>query len=387
VEKRAAFLDSVCDGDRDMRAEVERALAGCEEASLRSPAADLLSAAAELSPGDTVAQFRIDAKLGEGGMGTVYRAWDIRLQRGVALKVLQPDAAGDSERRKRLLKEARAACALTHPNIVTVYEISSDRGVDFIAMELVEGQTLASLIRPGGLPLPQALDYAIAIAGALAKAHGAGIAHRDLKPANIMVAAGGQLKLLDFGLARRAFSVEGETLTVTASGVISGTPAYMSPEQARGEKTDARTDLFSLGVVLFEMLAGRRPFEGDNPSHALLCILEKPPLPIERYLPQAPAELRRILAKALEKDPEKRYQSARDFELDLERLARSLDQPRAATPARRRKQLLALASTVLLVVMGGGSFGVTAPPRSPTRTPSLSPTSSIPRATQYSTMR
>ena len=352
VSARKVFLAEACGADRVLRQEVQTLLAGQDSPSLESPAGELLGhMSAELMPGHMLAQYRVEAKLGEGGMGAVYRAYDTTLHRQVALKVLPPERLSDPESRQRLLREARAASALNHPNIVTVHEIGSD-GLDFIVMELVEGRPLAQAIQGKGLPLERALDYAISIAEALAMAHAAGLAHRDVKPGNIMVTPDGRIKLMDFGLARRVRLAEPETASLTVEGGIAGTPFYMSPEQARGLKVDARSDIFSLGVVLYEMIAGRRPFEGDTPSQAMLCILEKPPPPVARYVPEIPEELQRIVGKALEKDPEERYQGVKDLELDLKRLKQKLHQPppsKAGSIKRHRKALGALS---LLAVAG-----------------------------------
>jgi len=257
-EQRGAFLKSACGDDAALRSELEQLLAGSEDPSWQNPLSRMLA------PGDMVAQFRIEGLLGEGGMGVVYRAYDTKLGRTVALKVLSPKFSSDHDQKQRLFREARAASALNHPNIVTVYELGSQDGVDFISMEYVEGHPLSQAIRGKPLPLRQALDYAIEIADALVRAHTSGVVHRDLKPANIMLSADHRIKLLDFGLARQTVSVDGATLSVTHAGEIAGTPFYMSPEQARGQKVDARTDIFSLGVVLYEMIAARRPFEGET---------------------------------------------------------------------------------------------------------------------------
>ena len=310
-------------------------LAGSEQPSWPRPVRPAIA------PGDSLAHFRIESRLGEGGMGVVYRAYDTRLQRTVALKVLPPEYAGDSAWKQRLMREARAASALNHPNIVTVYEIGSEGVVDFISMEYVEGRPLSQTISEKRLTQQEALHYAISIADALAMAHAAGVIHRDLKPANILVTPDGRIKLLDFGLARQVQSVDGATVTATKVGEIAGTPYYMSPEQARGLKVDARTDIFSLGVVLYEMLTGRRPFEGDTASHAMLCIMEKAPAPLPAG---TPAELQRIAGKMLEKDPEQRYQTAKDLGTDLRRL---LAKPAASDKRRRRVALISVAAAAL----------------------------------------
>ena len=232
--------------------------------------------------GQALGHYRIEAKLGEGGMGTVYRAFDTHLDRAVAIKVLRPDAITSPERRRRFLQEAKAASALNHPNIIHIYDISSSEGTDFIAMEFVRGKTLDQLIARNGLPLRDTLNYSIQIADALARAHSAGIIHRDLKPANIIVDEDGRVKLLDFGLAKLiepAADSEAATATMavpenqTEEGAIVGTVSYMSPEQAEGLKVDARSDIFSFGSVLYEMITGCRPFEGATRMSTLSAIL------------------------------------------------------------------------------------------------------------------
>jgi serine/threonine protein kinase len=310
---RAAYLESACAGDADLRAEVERLLADHVTGTLPSPAAAVLHQVPALAPGDMLAQYRVEAKLGEGGMGVVYRAYDTRLERPVALKILLPDP----DRQQRLLREARAASALTHPNIVTIHEIGTAHGVDFIAMEYVEGRPLSNLIPAKGLSVEKALDYAIQIADALAHAHAAGVVHRDLKPANIMVTGEGRVKLLDFGLARRRPAAGSATASLTVPGAITGTPAYMSPEQAEGKKADHRSDVFSFGIVLYEMLSGIQPFRRDSQLSTIAAILREPPPPLH-----LPSGLDRILRRTLEKQPEARYATAGELLVDLHRFGR-----------------------------------------------------------------
>src|SRR4051812_33874814 len=296
VAERIAYLDEACRGDELLRRSVERLLAGEAEPSLRSPAGRLLEpGVAALAPGDTLAQYRVEARIGEGGMGAVYEAYDTRLHRKVALKVLRPEYFGDPDRLARLMREARAASALNHPNIVTIYEIGSDRGIDFIALEVVRGNTLARLVGRKGLPLRDALKYASQIADALAAAHRAGIVHRDLKPDNIVVTAAGQVKVLDFGLAKwtePAPSGEpGFTVTMgqpTDIGTVLGTPAYMSPEQAEGKSLDARSDIFSFGAVLYEMVTGKRAFERASTAATLGAILKEEPRAAGALVPGLP---------------------------------------------------------------------------------------------------
>jgi serine/threonine protein kinase len=232
--ERPRFLDSACADDADLRSEVERLLVGAQETSWQSPAAGLSAAAAELVPGDTLAHFRLESRLGTGGMGVVYGAYDSKLHRNVALKVLPPADLADSGRRLRLIREARAASALNHPNIVTVYEVGSEGGTDFIAMEYIAGQSLAHAIAAQTLSSARVLYYAIEIAAALAKAHASGIIHRDLKPANIMLTADGHVKLLDFGLAQRAQVTDSAVATATITvGEIAGVFLQRGPSGFR----------------------------------------------------------------------------------------------------------------------------------------------------------
>ena len=284
--------------------------------------------------GQVLGHFRIEAKLGEGGMGVVYRAFDTHLDRPVAIKVLRADATASPERRRRFQQEAKAASALNHPNIVHIYDISSAGGTDYIAMEFVDGKTLDQLIGRSGLVLRDTLRYAIQVADGLARAHAAGIVHRDLKPANIIIAADGGVKLLDFGLAKLietpvVADVDSEAGTATMAdrehvqtqeGTIVGTVAYMSPEQAEGKKVDARSDIFSFGSVLYEMATGRRPFEGANKISTLSAILYKEPPPLAEVAPDLPPELDKIISRCLRKDPDRRAQHAGDIKLALEEL-------------------------------------------------------------------
>lgn len=282
--------------------------------------------------GESFGHYRIIEKIARGGMGEVYRARDTRLDRDVALKVLPPDTATDPERVRRFEREAKAVAALKHPNIVTIHSVEEIDGRHCLTMELVEGKTLAEMIPPGGLPLDRFFDIAIPLADALSAAHAKGITHRDLKPSNVMVDADGRVKVLDFGLAKLFAGPEGEDATtlvgdekVTAEGKILGTVYYMSPEQAEGKALDHRSDIFSLGVVLYEMAVGDRPFAGDTPISTISAILKDSPKPVTARKATLPRHLARVVGRCLEKNPEKRFQTARDVCTELEGLKKEVE--------------------------------------------------------------
>jgi serine/threonine protein kinase/Tfp pilus assembly protein PilF len=285
--------------------------------------------------GKTVSHYRIVRQLGAGGMGVVYEAEDTRLKRSVAVKFLSADLAKDAPMLERFEREARAASALNHPGICTVHAIEKEEGQSFIVMELVDGESLATMMAAGPMEIGQVLDHGIQIADALESAHGKGIIHRDLKPMNMMVTSRGQVKILDFGLAKfdRPDSPNAETVSptktpvggLTAAGTVFGTIHYMSPEQARGLATDARTDLFSLGAILYQMAVGDRPFEGDTEAVVFDAILNREPRQLAEANPAMPPGLAPIIEKALEKDRTLRYQTATELKTDLLRLKRKLE--------------------------------------------------------------
>ncbi len=282
-----------------------------------------------LASGAQLAHYRILSRLGGGGMGEVYLAQDVNLERPVALKILPPELAHDADRMRRFIQEAKTASALSHPNVARVFEIGEADGVSFLAMEYIEGETLAAHIGGAPLSLGEAIEIAIQVADALDAAHVKGIVHRDIKPANIMIGPRGRVSVLDFGLAKMKppGGVSGVSRTATQfltdPGMVMGTVHYMSPEQALGREADERSDLFSLGVVLYEMATGRLPYAGANATELLMQILHAQPEAMARFNYETPPELERIVRKCLEKDRERRYQSARDLQVDLQNLERS----------------------------------------------------------------
>jgi eukaryotic-like serine/threonine-protein kinase len=330
--------------------------------------------------GQTVGHYSILEKLGEGGMGVVYKARDSHLNRSVALKVLPPQKVADPERKRRFVREARSASALNHPNIVTVHDIDQSDGVDFIAMEYVAGKTLDHLIGRKGLKLNDALKYAIQIADALAAADAASIVHRDLKPANIMVTEKGLIKVLDFGLAKLTEPAQsdefGPTVTMTAhteEGTIVGTVAYMSPEQAEGKPIDARSDIFSFGAVLYEMVTGRRAFQGDTKLSTLASIMHEEPKPVREVVEDIPELLERLILQCLKKQPARRFQHMDDIKVELETLKEDSESGKlsrqAAAPRRWSKAWMLAAGAVATVLLAAGAWYYLRPkPAPPQRT-------------------
>src|SRR6266516_6073362 len=275
-----------------------------------------------LATGTRLSRYEIRTQIGAGGMGEVYLARDTQLDRSIALKILTAEVARNQQRLRRFLQEARAAAALSHPNIAHIYEIGEADGGYFIAMEYVEGTSLDRKIGGRAMPIGESLDIAIQVTDALDEAHGKGITHRDIKSSNIMITPRGRVKVLDFGLAKVTQSAgtpeqisdsEVATRVKTSPGVVMGTVNYMSPEQASGKEVDARTDLWSVGVVLYEMATGRVPVEGTTPSHVIVAILEKEPLPLSAYVPNAPEAMEWIVTETLTKDATERTQTAREL--------------------------------------------------------------------------
>jgi two-component system LytT family response regulator len=293
-----------------------------------------------LATGANIAHYRVVSRLGEGGMGAVYLADDTRLGRRVALKVLPANVAEDTSRMHRFVQEAKLASALTHPNVAYIYEIGEDRGLRFLAMEYVPGEPLSVRLSHGPLAFSELLSIGAQVADALDDAHSKGIVHRDIKPSNLMLTPRGHVKVLDFGLAKLETPNRDETQVMTGDGVVMGTVAYMSPEQALGRDVDHRTDLFSLGVVLYEMATARLPFAGSTPSETMARILGSQPDAMARFNYDIPEGLDRVVRKCLEKDRDRRYQSARELLVDLKNLERDSSpgqSPAGAAAVERRK--------------------------------------------------
>jgi len=332
-----------------------------------------------LAAGHSLGPYEILAPLASGGMGEVYRARDPRLGREVAIKVLPAERVADEGRKRRFVQEARAASALNHPNIVTIHEIESAEGVDFIVMEYVPGQTLDGLIPKHGMSLGEALRLAIPIADALACAHTHGIVHRDLKPANVIVTREGVVKVLDFGLAKLVADETddtGETLSeasgsgpLTHPGAITGTAGYMSPEQATGGRADARSDIFSFGAVLYEMVTGRRAFVGKTVSETLAAVVSEQPTAPREVAPRIPEALDRLILRCLRKKAERRFQHMTDVKVELQEIKEDLDsRPAASVPARSRRRLWLAASLCgLLALTAAGAWLMSRRPLPPLR--------------------
>jgi eukaryotic-like serine/threonine-protein kinase len=382
--ERAKFLEQECAGDDETREEVETLLSADKEAGnfAETPAIEVMAQImannnSTLRLEKTLAHYRIIERLGIGGMGEVYLAEDTKLDRKVALKVLPQNVTADDQAKRRFIQEAKTASALNHPNIITIYEISSDNGHDFIAMEYVEGATLRSILAGARIKTSRAADLIAQTASALAAAHEAGIIHRDIKPENLMVTRSSQVKVLDFGLAKLVETqrpslgtsdadaetyILSEQNIVTKPGTVLGTVSYMSPEQAEGLPVDRRSDIFSLGVVFYEILGGKRPFEGKSAIDTLHSIINDEPPSIQELNPALPHEVTELLAKALAKERTERYQHAGDFELDVKRFKRAFEtnslvssrtMAGAKNPVRRAWSIPILTVLALLLVFGG----------------------------------
>src|SRR6266576_228524 len=337
----ARFLETACEDDELLRRKVEALLASRQRVGsfIETSAAGIATriienGQADLLIGQTFGHYKISKRIGSGGMGEVYLATDILAGRKAALKLLPTHFTGDAERLHRFQQEAHALVGLNHPNILTVYEIGEDHSIHYIASELIEGETLRQRLEHGPMQLREAVDVAIQVASALVAAHETGIVHRDIKPENIMLRPDGYVKVLDFGIAKLAESAFAEatadgtgsmTLAETNLGSILGTVRYMSPEQARGAPVDKGTDIWSLGVVLYEMVTVHAPFIRDTPREVMTSILDKEPPPLTSYITQTPAELKQIISRTLRKERAERYQSAHELLEAFQSLRRSME--------------------------------------------------------------
>jgi len=358
--ERTLFLDKSCSSDRALRAEVETLLASSDEA--RSSFLESSPMLVTLMPGTQLGEYEVQKLLGSGGMGEVYRARDLRLRREVAIKVLPSLMSSDQERLRRFKQEAQAAAALNHPNILAVFQMGTYQGTPYLVSELLEGETLRGHVSRGSIPAGKAINYGVQIASGLAAAHEKGIVHRDLKPENLFVTKDGRIKILDFGLAKltqpvpsRQHSVLTAAGSASEPGTVMGTVGYMSPEQVRGQGVDHRTDIFSFGTILYEMLTGRRAFQKPTPADTMSAILNEEPTPVSQVVANIPPAFERTTQRCLEKSPEQRFQAASDLAFALEALSNSAVTPlthtRSAAPSRRnwRTPALAIAATVLLI--------------------------------------
>jgi len=366
-ESRPAYVDSACSGDDGLRREVLSLLEDEKQSDhfLEEPAFELVrNVVAQLSlpPGTKLGEYELESVLGAGGMGEVYRARDPRLKRDVAIKILPSLVSADPDRLHRFKKEAQAAAALSHPHICTVYDIGDYHGQPFFVMELLEGQSLAERISGKPIPISELVVLAVQVCDAMRAAHDKGIIHRDIKPANIFLSANRQIKILDFGLAKlveerrsaltAASMSEAETITgslpATGCGLM-GTPAYLSPEQARGEEVDARTDVFSFGLVLYEMATRQRAFRGQTTGDLINAILYESPVKPSTLNPDVSANLEAIILRALEKAPSARYQSASELLHDLDEFQKAQQHRKAWTTWAAVAAATLLLSTAIVV--------------------------------------
>src|SRR5947207_11648886 len=350
-EERATFVGQECHGDETLRKQVEAMVKSHERSGdfIESPAfaiaPELLIDVQTIDMiGQSIGHYSIESLLGVGGMGEVYLARDERLGRKTALKLLPEHLTADETQLGRFKNEARSASALNHPNILTVYEIGAEGNRQFIATEFIEGLTLRASLASGRMNLHDALEIAVQVASALAAAHETGVVHRDIKPENIMLRPDGYVKVLDFGIAKLTElwleSDLGDPATMarlqTRPGLVLGTGHYMSPEQARGQTADARSDLWSLGVVIYEMIRGIPPFSGETPSDCIASILTTEPAPLSRVLPEVPLKLESILQKALRKNRDERYPTIKEMLADLRNLKGELEAEGSSRPIKAR---------------------------------------------------
>jgi len=400
--QRRAFLDEACAGDEELRREVESLLKFdsrgdrfIEQPALEVAAKMMAQEKPESLLGQQLGSYEILSLLGTGGMGVVYKARDARLKRFVAIKILPADQVSDPERKRRFIQEARAASALNHPNIITIHDIGREQDTDFIVMEYVSGKTLDQRIPRRGMRLDETLKIGIQTAEALAKAHSVGIIHRDLKPANVMVSEEGLVKVLDFGLAKLT-EMEGDerdtrtTQFQTDEGTIVGTASYMSPEQAEGKKVDARSDIFSFGAVLYEMVTGQRAFMGESNLAMLTAILREEPKPVSQIVTGIPRDLEKIINRCLRKDRERRWQTMADVKNSLQELKEELESGALSSvpaPSRdRRSRLIWVSLALVFLIVAGLIVWLTRPSKIAESTLTVVPLTSYPGEERQATL-
>jgi serine/threonine protein kinase/dienelactone hydrolase len=366
-EQRSAFLVRACRGSSELRNLVEELLFDYQRMGsfLEDPLLathgngppSLFASGQILSAGRQLGRYTVIEPIGSGGMGAVYRARDEKLERVVAIKILSPGLVTGDEARRRFRKEALALAKLSHPHIAAVYDVGEQDGVDYLVMECVPGQTLAAKLKNGPLPIEDATSIVLQIAGALEEAHERGVIHRDLKPANVMITPKGHAKVLDFGIAKLLEPLTPDATAATETGLFVGTPLYMSPEQAKGNAVDARTDLWSLGVIYYELLAGKTPFQGDGSIAVLHAIIEDPPASLRESRPDAPQLVNQIICRSLEKDPANRYQSASEVVRETSNLLMRTASSSHDLAAKRRTRTVALSATIaLLLTIAAGAW-------------------------------
>jgi serine/threonine protein kinase/dienelactone hydrolase len=366
-EQRSAYLVRACRGSPELRNLVEELLCDCQRmGSFLDEPLLAVSGAGQLpltvsgqilTTGHKLGRYTVIEPIGSGGMGAVYRARDEKLERVVAIKILSPGLVTGDEGRRRFRKEALALAKLSHPHIAAVYDVGEQDGVDYLVMECVPGQTLAAKLKNGPFPIEDATSIVLEIAGALEEAHERGVIHRDLKPANVMITPKGRAKVLDFGIAKLLEPLTPDATASIETGFIIGTPLYMSPEQAKGNPVDARTDLWSLGVIYFELLAGRTPFRGEGNIAVLHAIIENPPASLREFRPDAPQLASQIICRSLEKDPANRYQSASEVVRETSDLLARTASSSHDVAAKRRSRAIALSAIVaLLLTIAAGAW-------------------------------